>query len=121
MSYRAIVHRSMTLFGCLVAGTAAQSDVVELTTGGQLEGKVVSSSADDKSNFVIELSTGGQLVIPRSQVAKIDTVSAAESEYQNLARTSPDNTEAHWKLAEWCRQHKLQKESQQQLERILEL
>jgi hypothetical protein len=121
MSYRAIVHRTVLTFGCLFVGTAARGDVVELTTGGQLEGKVVSSSADDKTNFVIELSTGGQLVIPRSQVAKIDTVSAAESEYQTLARTSPDNTEGHWKLADWCRQHKLQKEYQQQLERILEL
>src|SRR4051812_31176116 len=98
MSYRVIVHRTMLTVGYLLAGAAAYGDVVELTTGGQLEGKIVPASADDKINFVIELSAGGQLVVPRSQVAKIDTVSAAESEYQTLARSSPDTAEAHWKI-----------------------
>ena len=29
------------------------------------------------------------------------------SRIRRLARTSPDTVEAHWKLAEWCREHKL--------------
>ena len=69
----------------------------------------------------IELAAGGRLTIPRSQVARVDATSDAEAEYQKLARSSPDTVDAHWKLAEWCREHKLPTEGQRHLERILEL
>jgi hypothetical protein len=104
--------------GCF--GAYARADVIVLATGGQLEGKII-QSADDKTDFVIDLSAGGQLIIPRSQVTRVDSVSDADSEYHKLVRSSPDTVEAHWKLADWCRQHKLLGEYQRHLERILEL
>jgi hypothetical protein len=110
-----------TLLTWCAATAPARADVIELATGGQLEGKVVQSTEEDKSNFTIDLAVGGQLTIPRSQVARINTSSEADAEYQKLARTAPDTAEAHWKLAEWCRQHKLQADYQRHLERILEL
>jgi hypothetical protein len=100
---------------------SARADILELTSGGQLEGKIQKSSDNDTKNFVVELATGGQLTIPRSQVAHVDAASDAETEYRKLARTAPDTVEGHWKLVEWCRQHKLANESQRHLERILEL
>ncbi len=38
-----------------------------------------------------------------------------------MARVSADTVEAHWKLAEWCREHKLRPPAQKHLTRILEL
>lgn len=107
----------------LVVGLASNSraDIFELTSGGRLEGKLVQSGAADKSNYVIDLAAGGRLTIPRSQVTKVDATSDVEAEYQKLARTSPDTVEAHWKLAEWCRERKLRDEARRHLERILEL
>jgi hypothetical protein len=102
-------------------GATCRADVVDLAGGGRIEGKVIQSDGSDKTTFVIDLADGGRLTIARSQVARIDTTTDAEAEYQKLAHSSPDTVEAHEKLAEWCKQHKLQHEYQQHLERILEL
>jgi hypothetical protein len=108
-------------FAVCCSCSTLRADVVDLAGGGRLEGKVIPSEDSDKSTFVIELAGGGRLTIARSQVARIDTTTDAEAEYQKLAHSSPDTIESHEKLAEWCRQHKLQHEYQQHLERILEL
>jgi HEAT repeats len=109
------------LIACVGVCAAARADVIDLTNGGRVEGKIVQSENADKATFVVDLTGGGRLTIPRTQVARIDLTSDAEAEYQKLARSSPDTVDEHWKLAEWCRQHKLQNEYQRHLERILEL
>jgi hypothetical protein len=114
------------LLGALIAlllrhATVARADVFELVGGGRLEGKLAQSADADKSNYVIELSTGGRVTIARSQVTKIDNISDVEAQYEKLVRTSPDTVESHWKLAEWCRGHKLVDKYQRHLERIIEL
>jgi hypothetical protein len=106
---------------CLQCIVAARADVYELTNGGHLEGKQLPADDAGKLNCTIELSTGGRVTIARSQIAKIDTVTDAVAEYQKLARTSPDTVDAHWKLSEWCREHKLRDERRQHLDRVLEL
>jgi len=109
------------LAGLFVLATPALADVIELASGGRLEGKVLPADDANKSNYTIDLAVGGRLVVPRSQVTKIDSVSTAEAEYQKLARSSPDTVEGNWKLAEWCREHKLLENRRRHLERILEL
>jgi HEAT repeat protein len=99
----------------------ARADVFELAGGGRIEGKLVQSDDVNKSAYTIDLAAGGRVTIPRSQVTKIDNQSAAEVEYQNLARTSPDTADGHWTLAEWCREHKLSDARRRHLERIVEL
>src|SRR3954471_683595 len=89
-----------------IQGTAC-ADVYELTNGGRLEGSLAPADDAGKLNCTIELSTGGRVTIARSQIAKIETITDAVAEYQKLARTSPDTAEAHWKMSEWCREHKL--------------
>lgn len=96
----------------------ASADVFELAGGGRLEGKLLDA---DKSLYTIELAAGGRLTIPRSQIAKIDSVSNLEAEFQKMARTSPDTVEGHWTIAEWCREHRLIDERRRQLERVVEL
>ncbi|MCI0334362.1 MAG: HEAT repeat domain-containing protein [Planctomycetes bacterium] len=104
-----------------ITGISARADVFELKGGGRVEGQIVATADGDKSQYVIELTAGGRLTLPRSQVARIDTTTASEAEYQKLARSSPDTVEAHWKLAEWCRERKLLGAMKQHLARILEL
>lgn len=113
-----LVAFAIAIFGC--AGIA-RADVFDLAGGGRLEGKVIQVDDADKSTYVIDLANGGRLTIARSQVTRIDTTSEAETEYQKLALTSPDTVEGHEKLAEWCKQHKLQHEYQAHMARILEL
>jgi len=100
-------------------GIAARGDVLELKNGGRVEGQLV-NGADDKGDYIIE-TKNGRLTIARSQVAKFDATTAAEKEYAAVAKTSPDTVEGHWKLYEWCRDHKLREPTQKHLTRILEL
>jgi hypothetical protein len=102
-------------------GGAVRGDVLELTGGGRVEGRIVESQSDEKSSYVVELAVGGKLKIPRSVVARVDASSPAQQEYDRIVRNSPDTVDAHWKLAEWCRDHKLRELSQRHLNRILEL
>lgn len=102
------------------AGGAAWADVVELAGGGQIEGKVLDDAGTD-STLVIETAAGGRIALPRSQVSRVVESSDVVSEYQRLARSAPDTVEDHWRLAEWCREHELDDQSQSHLERILEL
>src|SRR5436190_15932789 len=105
----------------ILLATTARADIITLTNGGRLEGKAAPADETSKTTLVIDLAVGGKLTIPRTQVAGIDIVSPTEAEYQKLAQSSPDTAEDHWKLAEWCRQHKLDAEYKKHAERVLEL
>lgn len=109
------------LAATLASAVPVRADIIELTNGGRVEGKIVQSDEPGKSTFTIDLAVGGQLTIPRTQVARIETASPAKTEYLKFSRSSPDTAEAHWKLAEWCRQQKLTSDRQRHLERIIEL
>jgi hypothetical protein len=114
-----VVRSALSILSACVA-MLVRGDTIELANGGRIEGRVTDAPSD-RNMHVIELTAGGRLTLPRSQVARIDSTSEAEREYTELARTSPDTVDAHWKLAEWCRAHKLRDLSQQHLARILEL
>jgi hypothetical protein len=97
-----------------------RADVFELANGGRIEGRPLEDQESDTA-LVIETAAGARLTIPRSQIQRVDSASEAETEYEALARTSPDTVDAHWKLAEWCRERDLRDKADAHLSRILEL
>jgi hypothetical protein len=99
----------------------ARADVIELTTGGRVEGRLLESADGDNDVQVIELGAGARLAIPRSQIARVNSTSDADAEYEKLARSAPDTVEAHEQLAEWCRERKMRERMQRHFERVLEL
>lgn len=109
------------LVACVWFVTTSRGDVVELVGGGRIEGQLLPTDEANKSVYRIELPGGGRVTIARSDVSRVDPESADEAEYQKLARTSPDTVDGNWKLAEWCREHKLHDERRRHLERIVEL
>jgi hypothetical protein len=102
-------------------GGVARGDVFELANGGRVEGRLVESADGNEKNVVIDLAGGGRMAIPRSQIARVDTISADEAEYEKRARSAPDTVEAHWELAQWCSERKMRNPARLHLERILEL
>jgi hypothetical protein len=110
-----------TLLLAAIGREAAQGDVLELTNGGRIEGRLIEPADAQKENVVIELPGGARLSVARSQVARLDSTSQADAEYEEMARGSADTVEAHWKLAEWCRERNLREPAQRHLTRILEL
>jgi hypothetical protein len=123
--YRVRLLQRLSVFSLLVLfatnARLSRADVFELKDGGRIEGQLIEGASANKVTYTIDLATGGRVTIPRSQVAKVDSKSAADAEYQKLARSSPDTVEAHWKMAQWCREQKLRDEFQKHLTRILEI
>lgn len=119
--------RSLLLLFAVTAGTwdahclPTSADVVELATGGRIEGRIIESPNGNTDTFVVDLPGGGQVTVSRSHVSQVEATSATEAEYKKLAQASADTVEAHWELAEWCRERKLRDAAQQHLTRILEL
>ncbi len=97
----------------------ARADTFELDNGGQVEGRILD---DEKTDVVLVVETpdGARLTIRRSQITRVDSLSNEEAQYEELARTAPDTLDAHWKLAQWCREHDLRSESERHLERVLQ-
>ncbi|HEY3393776.1 MAG TPA: HEAT repeat domain-containing protein [Lacipirellulaceae bacterium] len=112
---------SITFAAAWILAESVRGDMFELANGGRVEGRLVESADGNDKNVVIELAGGGRMSIPRSQIARVDTISADEAEYQKRSRSAPDTVEAHWELAEWCSQRKMRNQARLHLERIIEL
>jgi hypothetical protein len=121
---RAFSVSRIALIACLLlsragADLAARGDVLELKNGGRIEGQII-EGGNGQSAYVIE-TAAGRVTVASSQVERVETTSGAEREYKDVARNAADTVEAHWKLYEWARDHRLKEISQRHLTRILEL
>jgi hypothetical protein len=117
------------LLSLLAAGTfaaRAAADIVELKSGGKIHGKVANPD-DKKATSYLIATDGGTLTIPRSKVVRILGQSPQQDEYHRRAAKITDTLDtqkqidAHWQLAEWCRQKKLVDEYRAELTKILAL
>jgi hypothetical protein len=102
------------------SGGVAWADVLELKNGGRVEGELADSKDGDQT-YVINTADGGQLTIARSEVARVVPQTKDEEEYQRRARAAADTVDAHWDLAQWCREKNLRSAYRDQLAHILEL
>ena len=98
----------------------AMADLVKLINGGELRGKIIVSS-DAKTKIRVETMSGATVVVERSQVQFVTPRSLAVEEYETRSRSLEDTPEAHWDLAEWCRQRGLAKQRDTHLRRVTEL
>ena len=73
------------------------------------------------ASYVISTDGGGKVTIPRTEVARVVSQSPAQEEYHRRALAVADTVDAHWQLAQWCREQKLVDEYREQLTKILEL
>ncbi len=99
---------------------SAIADLVKLMNGGELRGKIVASS-DAKNKIRVETLTGATVVVERSQVQFVTPRSLSMEEYETRSRSLEDSADAHWELAEWCRQKGLTKQRETHLRRVTDL
>jgi HEAT repeats/PBS lyase HEAT-like repeat len=102
-------------------GKHARADVIELNNGGRIEGQLVDPDRDSSADYTILTASGGRITVARSEVARIVRRSPAEEEYERRAQAAADNADAHWQLAQWCRENDLRDQYRDQLARVLEL
>jgi HEAT repeats len=111
----------VTVAACAETLGFARADVLELKNGGRVEGQLADSKDGDQTSYVITTADGGQLTIARSEVARVVPQTKDEEEYQRRARAAADTVDAHWDLAQWCREKNLRNAYREQLAHILEL
>ena len=99
--------------------TGSRADVVHLRSGGEIHGKVLDVQPDDRQ-YVVQ-TNAGRVTVDRFAVERIVEHTPALEEYVQRASGVPDTVEAHWKLAQWCRDRELRDEAAAHFERILEL
>ncbi|MFN0054651.1 MAG: HEAT repeat domain-containing protein [Planctomycetales bacterium] len=118
------------LFAALPAlvPTALQGDVIHLKSGGELRGELLPQPAangrppkTEPEQLTIRTLAGATVVVSRDDVEQVVRRRAVAEEHETLRRAAADTVDAHWELAEWCRQRGLLKERAVHLHRILEL
>ena len=108
------------VLGTLATPQSVQGDLVKLLNGGEVRGKIVASS-DGKDKIRLESMTGATIIVDRSDTQFVTTRPAAVEEYESRSRRVKDEVDAHWELAEWCRQKGLQTQREVHLRRLTEL
>jgi len=108
------------LIGALACvASAARADLVRMPNGGEVRGLL---QGDRKAPTVtLETLLGGRIVLDREQAVVVTRRSPQVEDYVTRSREIPDTVEAHWELAEWCRERRLLPQRDEQLEAIIEL
>ncbi len=102
----------------------ACADLVKLKSGGELRGvfldKVVSGRGV-KVPVRVETLTGGIITVSHEDVAFVAKRNRSLEEYEWRTRLAPPTAAAHWELQDWCKQHGLKKERDEELLKIIAL
>ncbi|MEX2091135.1 MAG: HEAT repeat domain-containing protein [Pirellulales bacterium] len=100
---------------------AARADVVELKNGGKIHGEIANAGDKAAASYEITTDGGGRMTIPRSEVVRVVSQTQKQEQYHRRAQAAADTVDAHWQLAQWCRQQKLVDEYRDELAKVLEL
>ncbi|MEW6357032.1 MAG: DUF1570 domain-containing protein [Planctomycetota bacterium] len=106
------------VFPALLAARLGVADIVHLTNGKTVEG-----NAEEEGGYIKITTTGGASVkFPKSLVAKVEKQKSAQEVYaERVGQLKPDDAEAHYELAVWCREHDLMPEYGRLLEKALQI
>lgn len=98
---------------------AANADIVYLKTGGVMRGVIDPSDDDAADSVTIKLLSGAEIELPTEHISSRQVRPLKFEEYEVRAESLPDTLDAHWKLAEWCREQKLDEQREIHLEVVL--
>ncbi|MBM4074660.1 MAG: hypothetical protein FJ267_03355, partial [Planctomycetes bacterium] len=123
-----------SLFACLFT-VDLHADLIKLTNGGELRGRVITatttthstngssaSPTKQSSSNQIRLVTlsGATIVVEKDETQFLTKRPLMVEEYESRAKRVANTLEAHWELAEWCRQKSLPDQRQIELLRVIE-
>jgi hypothetical protein len=111
---------SLFLLGLLCC-SPVRGEVFELRAGGRVVGRLLNPDESPRRTYQIETLSGARITLATDQVVKRTGLGPRETEYEKLRADSPDTIDAHWTLADWCRENYLSAQRETHLRRILEL
>ncbi len=103
----------------LTVGTA-YADVVELRSGGQVEGAVKRVEQERASFVIVEVDAKVKIAIPESQVARV-AESADLEEYRQRVKATKEDANEHYELARWCKGKQLHAQSKYHYQRAISI
>ncbi|NOZ20735.1 MAG: DUF1570 domain-containing protein [Planctomycetes bacterium] len=108
---------SIAFFAVLAVG-ASVADIVHLKNGKTMEGET-----EEEGDYIkITTTTGASIKFPKSLVAEIEKQKHPRQIYtERLDKLKPDDAEAHYKLALWCKEHGLLPEYGKLLQKTLQI
>jgi hypothetical protein len=123
MSIRSALATSLSFFA--IAAAEAQNacaDLITLRSGGEIRGELQGAGkAKADGGFVsIRTLSGATVSVIADEVQGVVRRRMIVENYETRRRAIPDTLEAHWELAEWCRQNSLSKEREVHLRRVVE-
>ena len=117
MRHRELI-AAVAAIALLLATSSSRADVVQLKSGGVLRGVVTSDAAGDAVR--IQLVSGAVISVDRDDIAEIAKRPLKFEHYEAQRQLLADTPEAHWELAEWCRENNLVEPRRSHLERVLD-
>jgi hypothetical protein len=112
-------------FGCLIlltlAASPASAESFLLKSGGQIDGELLNPRRNAADPYEVKTAAGMRVSLARETVAKVVAVREAELEYERLLPKVAHTAAGHWEMAEWCREHGLRSQREQQLQLVVSL
>lgn len=95
------------------------ADIVYLEKGGKVEGKIIKKDSDG----VVKIKTiYGVVEIQEDNIERIEKCESVFDLYERKLKETPkDDSEARFRLAEWCREKKLKTEAKKHLKEVIAL
>lgn len=113
---------AMILLAASGGAEHARAEVVRLTNGGELEATVrYDSELASDGEVELVLAGGGSIVLPRAQIARVESTGVTQDDYFQKASYFADSAQEQWKLAQWCKGQGLQLPFERHAARVLEL
>ncbi|HUY88039.1 MAG TPA: HEAT repeat domain-containing protein [Pirellulales bacterium] len=112
----------LALAFCLTfAAGDLRAETFLLASGGRIEGEIVNPEQSPRENYVIKTDSGGRITLARAQVKEVIRQTDAEAEFEKVRPQFADSPDGQFALAEWCREHGLERLRNKHLKRVLEL
>ena len=108
------------LYIALFSFHAASADIVYLKTGGVMRGLIrTADDSTDETSVTMSLLSGAEVELTVEHISSRQLRPLKFEEYEVRAESLPDTLKAHWELAEWCREQKLDEQREIHLEIVL--
>lgn len=124
MNLRTVAAVALFIGQLLAAGVApGHADFVVLKTGGEIRGELLRSTGQDEKASPVSIRTlsGILVTVSREDVQAVARRRMIVEQYESYRRTTPDDVESQWGLAEWCRENSLKEQREVHLRRVVEL
>jgi hypothetical protein len=113
------------IVGTLIAAAGgpaliAHGDVVQLRSGGQIEGKVARIDSGKLPYAVVQIDPRLKIAIPESQINRVAEAEGL-AEYRTRAAATPAEAEEQYELARWCKANQLSAQARHHLQRAIAL